>query len=93
MDDSTRPIPPRVRHAPPPPLEHEEELEAEDERPRRSYRDLVKGRESLLKVLRDCRTKESMQPLHTYRDQLGATQVEERERIERVMKVLGLASK
>ncbi len=32
-DDTSRPIPPRVRHAPPPPLEHEEELEGERRAP------------------------------------------------------------
>jgi hypothetical protein len=42
LDDS-RPLPPRVRHAPPPPLEHEEEYERDEVPPRRSYRDLIKG--------------------------------------------------
>jgi hypothetical protein len=42
LDDS-RPLPPRVRHVPPPPLEHEEEYEGDEVPPRRSYRDLIKG--------------------------------------------------
>jgi hypothetical protein len=51
-----------------------------------AYRDLVAGQESLLKVLRACREKQSMTPLHDHRAGSGG---EEKDRVERLLKILG----
>jgi hypothetical protein len=56
-----------------------------------TYRTLVEASAPLLNALRECRKQGTMQPLHDYRGRVGAAQKEEKDRVERVLKVLGLA--